>query len=267
MRKLYVAVGIIIIILSVSIVYSNMEVANGPINPLGRLAFVKVENPDMYPDHPHSELLANYSAERGSACSLVVHFAGSSNYRSYPQKINMTSSGQTSVYIIEVAFIDTQGKGSATLKQISLLDSIKIALFGVPDNRYKYMSDGKVYNSYGDVMDHVNSLAKEHGQKGPIPMVWHGTVRNDNPLIDPGCGFPLYFQILTKNYGLIPAYTYMIYGLIFPVFNNPNWKYELNNASKLQKLYKQGALNVDYKNITSNTDKYLLNHTDNISSD
>lgn len=263
MRKLFVVIFIIAVILTVTIVYSYITVSNGPINPLGRLSFVKIVNPDMYPGHPHSELLASYAEERGSACALVVHFAGSSNYRSFPQGINTTSYQNGSVYIIETAFIDTQGVGSARLDQINLLDSLKVALFGVPDDRYRYMSDGNVYNTYDEMMAHVNTLAQQHGQKGPLPMVWHGTVRSDNPIIDPGCGFPLYFQILTKTYGIIPAYTYMIYGLLFPYFNSPYWKFELSHASELQKLYGEGDLNYDFKNITSNTDKYIQNNLSN----
>jgi hypothetical protein len=102
----------------------------------------------------------------------------------------------------------------------------------------------------------VNALAKENGQTGPLPMVWHGTVRRDNPILDPGCGFPLYFQILTKTYGLIPAYTYMIYGSLFPYFNSPYTHYELSNYADLQKLYNSGNLNLDKSNVTSNVDKY-----------
>ena len=259
MKKLYITLVIIAIIISVSVVYSYITVSNGPIDPLGRLAFVKLENPDMFPGHPHSELLANYAAKKGSACVLVVHFAGSSNYRSF-QEINTTNSNQSSVYIIEAAYIDTQGKGSANLTQINLLDSLKIALFGVPNSRYKYMSDGVVYNTYNEMMAHVNSVAQEHGQTGPLPIVWHGTVRSDNPLMDPGCGFPFYFQILSNTYGLIPAYIYTLYGLIFPFFNSPSWNNELTHASQLQNQYNQGELNYDYKNTTSNTDKYIHNN-------
>ena len=259
-----IIIGILILtILSVSTLYSYSVVSNGPINPLGRLCFVKIENPDMYPGHPHSQLLANYSAERGSKCVLVVHYAGSSNYRSYDQPINNTTNNQSSVFIIEAAYIEIQGKGSANLSQINFLDSFKVAIFGVPDNRYRYMSDGVVYSTYDELMVHVNTLAQERGQQGPIPMVWHGSVRSDNPMIDPGCGFPLYFQILTKTYGLIPACLYMIEGMIFPYSNNPYKQYELSNASQLQKLYNHGDLNFDYKNSSSNTDKYILNNYSN----
>ncbi len=246
-------------LLAIIIGYSYITVSNGPIEPLGRLAFVKIENPDMYPGHPHSNLLAQYAAERGSQCILIVHFAGSSNYRSFSQATTSRSSKQGNVYIIEAAFIDTQGVGSTSMNQINLLDSFKVALFGIPDGRYKYMSDGTVYNTYDEMMAHVNALAKEHGQQGPLPMVWHGTVRNDSPLLAPGCGFPLYFQILTKTYGIIPAYTYMIYGLIFPYLNSPYTNYELAHASELQKLYNAGDLNFDFKNVTTNIGKYYQN--------
>lgn len=253
---------IVVAIIAVIIGYSYITLSNGPIEPLGRLSFVKIQNPDMYPGHPHSNLLAQYAVERGSNCILVVHYAGSSNYRSYSQEVNVTGSNQTEVFIIEAAFIDTQGVGSANLNQINFTDSFKVALFGVPDNRYKYMSDGILYNTYDDMMAHVNALAVEHGQQGPIPMVWHGSVRSDNPIVNPGCGFPLYFQILTKTYGIIPAYTYTIYGLIFPYLYSPYRNYELSNASELQKLYNQGDLNFDFKNVTSNTDRYYYNLSD-----
>lgn len=261
--KKYIIIAVFSI-LAIIILYSYITVSNGPIDPLGRLSFVKIENPDMYPDHPHSVLLAEYAEDRGSKCALVVHFAGSSNYRSYPQKLNDTNSNQ-SVYIIEAGYIDTQGVGSASLSQINKSDSLKLAVFGVPNNRYKYVSDGKIYNSYDELMAHVYTLAKEHGQKGPIPMVWHGSVRSDNPNINPGCGLPLYFQILTNTYGRIPAYVYVVYGLIFPYIHNPYRNFELSNASNLQKLYNGGELNFDFVNISSNTSKNkLLNQTNNI---
>jgi hypothetical protein len=256
---------VVVAVLAVILLYSYITVSNGAIDPLGRLSFVKIENPDMFPGHPHSQLLANYAAQRGSPCVLVVHFAGSSNYRSYEENINDTSFNNGKIYVIEAAFIDTKGTGSTNMSQISLLDSFKVALWGVPDGRYKYMSDGIVFNSYDELMAHVNTLAQEHGQTGPIPMVWHGTVRSDNPNINPGCGFPLYFQILTKTYGIIPAYVYTLYGMIFPYIYSPYKIYELSNASELQKLYNQGDLNVDFKNVTSNTDRYILNKSNNMS--
>ena len=191
---------VIIFILVIIVGYSFVVVSLGPIDPLGRLSFVKLENPDMYPGHPHSVLLSQYAEKKGSKCALVLHFAGSSTYSSYQEG---------NVYIIEVAFIDTQGGGSSSLGQINLLDSLKVALFGVPDGRYKYMSDGVIYNNYTSMMIHVNKLAKEHGQQGAIPTVYHGTVREDNPIIVSGLWFPVILPNINQhiwNNTRIPLY-------------------------------------------------------------
>ena len=230
-----------IVILALIIGYSYVTVSNGPIEPLGRLGFVKLENPDMYPGHPHSQLLAKEAAAKGSKCALVLQLYGGSNYCSYQEG---------NVYIIEVAFIDTQGMGSISLNQVNFLDSFKVALFGVPDGRYRYMSDGHVYNTYDEMMAHVNELAKEHGQQGPLPMVWKGTVREGNPVITPGEGFPLYFQILTNTYGIIPAYIYTLSGLISVYFTDPYRGFELGHSSELQYDYNHGLLNENYQTNT-----------------
>lgn len=246
----------VLAILALIIGYSYVTVSNGPIEPVGRLAFVKLANPDMYPGHAHAQLVENLTKEYNSKTVLVVHMAGGANYCSYQQG---------DVYVITVAFIDTQGIGSASLNQINFLDSLKVALFGVPDGRYKYMSDGVIYNSYDEMMNHVNKLAKEHGQQGPIPMFWHGTVRNGTPILTPGCGFPLYFQILTKNYGIIPAYTYMVSGLIYPYLKNPFRNFEIQNATQLQDYYNKGLINNDYSYVEddSATAKYYQYNQEN----
>ncbi len=220
-----------LVIVAVIIGYSVVTVLNGPIDPLGRTAFVKLANPDFYPGHLHSELLVKYAEERGSKCALVCHFGGSSNYRSYQDG---------NVYIIELAFIDTQGTGAAD--PTNYLDSLKIALFGIPDGRYKFKSDGIVFNTYDEAMNHVNTLAREHGQQGPLPMVWHGDARQGNPVFIQGCGFPLYFYILEKTYGMVPAYIYTLSGMVFPYYSNPYRNFELSHASKLQTLYQEGDL-------------------------
>ncbi len=225
---------VIIAIIALLVGYSYITTVNGPIQPLGRDGFVKFLNPDMYPGHPHSQLLAKYADQRGSKTALVVHFGGSSNYRSYQEG---------DVYIIELAFIDTQGTGAAG--PTNYLDSLKVALFGIPDGRYKFKSDGMVFNTYDEAMNHVYTLAKVHGQTGPIPMVWHGTARSGNPILVQGCGFPLFFDILVRTYGIIPAYVYTVYGMIFPYFNNPTWFYEIQHSTELQDLYTNGDLNYD----------------------
>jgi hypothetical protein len=71
----------------------------------------------------------------------------------------------------------------------------------------------------------------------------------------------LYFQILTKAYGIIPAYVYTVYGLIFPYINSPYWQFELTHTSQLQSLYNEGELNLDKSNLPSNVDKYYQNLT------
>ena len=260
MRKGIIIVIAIFAVIAIIILYSYIEVSNGPIHPLGRLSFVKIENPDMYPGHPHSQLLAEYAEERGSQCALVVHLAGSSNYRSYSQNISDNGTNK-SVYIIEASYIDTQGKGSVNLSEINKSDSLNLALHGVPAGRYKYLSDGVIYNTYDDLMTHVYTLAQEHGQNGSIPMVWHGSVRGDDPNLNPGCGLPLYFEILTKTYGIIPAYVYTISGLIFPYINDPYKNYELSNYKTLEQLYVQGELNFDYTDISTGQ---FQNKTNNI---
>jgi hypothetical protein len=222
---------VVIAIVAVIVGYSVITVSNGPIAPLGRVAFVKLANPDFYPGHPHSQLLAEYAEVKGSKTALVCHFGGSSNYRSYQDG---------DVFIIELAFIDTNGTGAAG--DTNYWDSFKIALFGVPDGRYKYKSDGIVFDTYDEAMDHVYTLAREHGQEGQIPMVWHGDARKGNPVFIQGCGFPLYFQILRKTYGIIPAYVYTLGGMLFPYVNNPYRAYELLNATELQRMYTAGEL-------------------------
>lgn len=228
--------GIVIVVIFLLLgAYIYVASINGNIEPLGRLGFVKLANPDMYPGHPHSQLLAKYAEERGSECALVVHFAGSSNYRSYME-------GDT--FIIEMAFIDTQGTPQ-TYNGVNWMDSLKVALFGIPDGRYKFKSDGKIFDNYDDAMAHVNKLAKQHGQEGPIPMVWHGTARNGNPILVQGCGYPLFFDIVQREYGTIPAYYYTLKGMIFPYFNLPYRNFELQHASELQYYYTHGM--IDYE--------------------
>ena len=246
MKKTALAL-IALAVIAIIIGYSYITVSNGPIQPIGRLAFVKLTNPDMYPGHPHSVLLSQEAQKLNSKTALVLQMYGGSNYRSYQDG---------NVYIIEVAFIDTQGKGSINLSQVNFLDSFKVALFGVPSGRYEYMSDGTVYSTYDAMMAHVETLAQEHGQQGAIPMVFKGTVREGNPMITPGEGFPLYFQILTNTYGIIPAYIYTFTGLFAPYFNDPYKDYELSNASALQYAYNHGLLNKNYKQVNTTANHY-----------
>jgi hypothetical protein len=223
---------VIVLILLLFGAYLFFSTAIGNVEPVGRLGFVKLSNPDMYPGNPHSQLLAQYAQERGSKCALVVHFAGSADYSHYKEG---------NVTIIELAFIDTQGSGAEG--PIDYMDSIKLALFGVPDGRYKFKADGKVFNSYEAAMKYVNKIAKEKGQQGPIPMVWHGTARAGNPIISQGCGLPLYFYIVWREYGSFAAYYYVFKGMLLPYLSLPYRNYELQHASELQYYYTHNMLN------------------------
>jgi len=205
----------------------------GNIEPLGRLGFVKLADPDMYPGFPHSQLLAEYAEERNSRSALVVHFAG--NFEGY------SSYWEGDIYIIQMAFHDTQGTPES-YRYIQWRDVINVAIFGIPDGRYNYIVNGKTFKSYDKAMDYVNRLARQRGQKGPIPMVWHGTVRSGNPVIMQGCGFPLYFDILVREFGIIPAYFHLIKGMIFPYFSLPYRNFQLRHASELQYYYVQGMM-------------------------
>jgi hypothetical protein len=230
MKWSLIAIAILLIIIG----YAYVSTINGPITPEGRLAFVKVANPDMYPGHLHSKLLAKFANESGSKCVLVVHFAGDSNYRCY---------NEGNVEILELAFIDTNGTGA--VGDTNYWDSLNIALFGAPEGRYKYKSDGKVFNTLDEALNYIYGIAEENGQEGPIPMYWHGTARKDNPMFSQGCGFPLYFDIVRKQYGIIHAYVYTIKGMLLPYFTDPYANYELTHSSELQNYYQAGM--IDFK--------------------
>ncbi|AIS31848.1 MULTISPECIES: hypothetical protein [Methanobacterium] len=223
---------VILAVLLLIVGYAYVSTLNGPITPEGRLAFVKVANPDMYPGHLHSQLLAKFANESGSKSILVVHFAGDSNYRCYKEG---------NVEILELAFVDTQGTGAAG--DTNYWDSLKIALFGVPDGRYQYKTDGKIFTNLDDALNYLYGIAEKNGQEGPIPMYWHGTARKDNPMFAQGCGFPLFFDIVRKQYGIIPAFVYTLRGMIMPYFTDPYANFELQHATELQNYYQEGMIN------------------------
>ena len=245
MSKLTKLLIIIAAFLAIVIGYSYAAAANGPVEPLGRAAFVKFMNPDFYPGHPHSQLLAKYAEDRGSQCALVIHFAGSSSYKSYQQG---------DVYIIEMGFVDSAG----AKEDIDWGQAIQYFLFGVPDDKWTYRVNGIEFSNFTDAMNEVTKEAQEHGQVGPIPMVWHGSARGGSPIINPGCGFPLYYYICWKEYGRFAAYYYVVQGLIFPYLNSPFAKYELTNAQQLQTAYTSDRL--DYT-VLSTSEKQGINQS------
>ncbi len=222
---------IIIIIVLAGMVYISTDSSEN-VEPLGRLGFVKIANPDMYPDHVHANLLSEYAQEHGSKCALVLHYAGSSNYKNF-------DNGNT--YIIEMAFMDTAG-AQVDIDWGQVLD---YGINGVPEDQWDYKVDGEIYDSFDDAWARVLEMAAEHGQDGPIPMVWHGTVREGNIFINPGCGFPLYYQVCCKEFGHIGGILHAASGSVFPYFNDPYRSYEIEHSSELQYYYTNNMLNYE----------------------
>jgi hypothetical protein len=58
-----------------------------------------------------------------------------------------------------------------------------------------------------------------------------------------GCGFPLFFDIVRKKYGIIPAFVYTLRGMIMPYFTDPYANFELQHATELQNYYQEGMIN------------------------
>lgn len=232
-------IAFIIILLLLGFTYVTLTSANGSIAPLGRLSFVKISNPDMYSGSPHSKLLAQYAEDRGSNTALVVHLAGHTDGYPCYQEGN--------VFIEELGFQDSETNYRENNSYTWLIQSsLQMLIFGVPDGRFRYVSDGIVFNNLSSAMDYLNQKAIEHGKVGQTVMVFHGTVRSGNPLINLGCGAPLYFQICWYEYGRIPAYYYLITGMLFPFLNSPYTWYEIMNSVQLENAYNNGQLDLDY---------------------
>ncbi|RJS48145.1 MAG: hypothetical protein CIT03_09800 [Methanobacterium sp.] len=200
-----------------------------PVEPVGRLNFVKMANPDMYPGHPSSEVLADYAKKRGSSTVMVVHYGGDSTYRRYMEG---------DVLIIQMAFVNPDSYRT----DIDWSEVVSSFIFGVPEDKYRYRADGNEFDNLDDAMDYVMGIARSNGQEGPIPMYFHGTVREGNPIINPGCGFPLFVELSWKYYGRIATYYFIARALIHPFLNNPYANYELTHYQDLNKLYNQGDL-------------------------
>lgn len=206
------------------------------VEPVGRLTVTKLANPDMFPNHPNAEVLAEYAAKKGSRCVLVVHYGGDSNYRSFAQEDILATHGD--VKVLELAFVDP----STYRTDVDWGEVIYTFFFGIPDDRYTYRADGIEFETLDEALNYIDKLAKEKGQEGPIPMFYHGTVRTGEPYLNPGCGFPLYTQITWKYYGRLGAYYYIVKGLIWPYLSNRYYPYEISHLSDLQNLYNIGKL-------------------------
>lgn len=201
-------------------------------DPAGRAGFVKLKNPDMYKGNPHSEFVASYTKKQGSNTALVVHTAGhTSGYPCYHEG---------DVYIMELGFID---KERGYQPYLDWNDIINGFIFGLSEDRYNYVSDGIVFHNLDDALDYLDKKAKQNGQVGKRVLFYHGTVRGGTPIINQGCGFPLYYLLLSHEYGRIGAYYYIITGAMFPYLNNPYKDFELMHASDLQYYYNNNLLN------------------------
>ncbi|GAA5818337.1 MAG: conserved hypothetical protein [Methanobrevibacter sp. CfCl-M3] len=215
------------------------------IEPVGRLTVNKLGNPDMFPGHGSSQIIGSYAAKTGTKCVLVVHFRGGTTYARYHEE-DEEILAPDGVFVIELTFVDP-GEYTTTVDWAG--DVIPAILFGVPENKYKYMADGITFNSLDDALKYVSDLAKSRGQEGPIPMFYHGTSREENPYLNPGCGFPLFVQIAWKEYGRLGAYYYTFKGLLWPYVSNRLYPYQISHYSSLNDLYNHDKLN--YESITS----------------
>lgn len=222
---------IVVIVLVILLAgYAYVSSLSSPYSPMGRLSFVKILNPDMSPGNPHSKLVAQYAKERGSNTVLVVHLAGhKSGYPCYMEG---------DVFVEELGFIDKGGYST----NIKWNDVVQGFLFGIPDSRYEYVSDGIIFENLTDALAYLDKRAAQNGQVGPRLLFWHGTVRNDNPIINQGCGLPLYYKICEHYYGRLGAYYYTLTGMIFPYLNSPYRNFEIMNAPQLQYDYNHGLL-------------------------
>lgn len=221
---------ILIVILAIIGGYVFLVPAEGPFEPVGRLAFVKLADPDMYPGHPHSEYLAELAQQKGSKCILVVHYGGSSNYRSYNESNGVT--------ILELAYVEKKQYTPG----INWSEVWEEGINGIPEDKWTYRSDGKNFTTLKEAEDYILSVAQGNGQEGPIPLLYHGTVRAGDPIINQGCGFPLYYQLVREHSGTLAAYAFVIRGIIFPYLNLPYRNYELQNSRQLQYYYTHGMI-------------------------
>ncbi|MDR3223215.1 MAG: hypothetical protein LBT66_05740 [Methanobrevibacter sp.] len=228
---------------------------NSLIEPVGRLSVNKLGNPDMYPGHGSSQVLANYAAKSGTKCALVVHYAGGTTYARFHEDEDDEVLAPDGIFIIELTFVDPDYRTSVDW----LGDVIPTLLFGIPDNKYKYKADGIVFNTLDEALNYVSNLAKSRGQEGPIPMFYHGTSRQEAPYLNPGCGFPLFVQIAWKEYGRFGAYYYTVKGLLWPYVSNIFYPYQISHHSSLNDLYNHDKLN--YESISS----YKSNYSNSLS--
>lgn len=237
--KWKIAAIFIVALILLGFVHVNIATSNSEYDFLGRLSFVKISNPDIYEGSPHSRLAAQYAKERGSNTVLILHFAGHTSGQSYPNYI------EDDVLVLELGFQD----GATDYKLNNSFDwllhsAFTMVLFGIPSDRFRYVSNGHVFYNLDEALNYLDEVAAQYGQEGKIVVVYHGTARGGNPNIMLGDGVPLYFQMVWLKHGRLAAYYYLLSGMLFPYYNSPYASYELFNAEELQKLYNDDGLNL-----------------------
>jgi hypothetical protein len=237
--KWIIVVIFLVLLFILGFVYVSNAASDNEYEFLGRLSFVKISNPDIYQGSPHSRLAAEYAKERGSNTVLILHFAGHTGGQSYPNYL------EGDVLVLELGFQD----GATDYKLNNSVDwlvhsSFTMFLFGVPSDRFRYVSNGHVFYNLGDALIYLDQVAAQYGQEGKIVVVYHGTARGGNPNIMLGDGVPLYFQMVWLKHGRLAAYYYLLSGMLFPYYNSPYASYELFNAEHLQELYNDRGLNL-----------------------
>ncbi|MDR2873235.1 MAG: hypothetical protein LBV42_00570 [Methanobrevibacter sp.] len=222
---------------------------NALIEPVGRVTVNKLGNPDEYLHHGSAQVLADYATKTNTKCILVVHYGGDSTYSRFEENDEDITPPE-GIYIIELAYVDP----STYRTDVDPAEVIKTFLFGIPDDRYTYKADGIHFKTLDESLKYVSDIAKSRGQAGPIPMFYHGTVRDDNPFINPGCGFPLFTQIAWKEYGRLGAYYYVFKSLLWPFVSNKFYPYQISHFSSLNELYNTNRLNYENPSEYKRTD-------------
>ena len=226
-------------IMILSSMYVSSEASDDKYEFLGRLAFVKISNPDIFEGSPHSKLAAQYAKDRGSNTVLLLHFAGHTSGQSYPNYL------EDDVLVLELGFQD----GATDYKLNNSEDWLKhstftMFMFGVPNDRFRYVSNGHIFYNLEDALYYLDQVAAQYGQEGKIVVLYHGTARGGNPNIMLGDGIPLFFEMVWLRHGRLAAYYYLLSGMLFPYYNSPYASYELFNSEQHQTLYNDNGLNL-----------------------
>ncbi len=229
-RVLTVSIALALITYAILLVREYDEVSRTLGTPMGRIAYVKLHNPDVAPGTPHIAKLVRFAKEHGYDKILVVHNAGVVGYAHFRYR---------GVLIVQLGWMDARGNYAPPNRDM-LIDDV---LYGHRPARGVWVADDKTWPTERAALKHVLSVLRS--TPGRTMFVWHGSVRYGNPLLDPGCGGEPYYWLLFRCGGRVLAYTMMLIGDFSP-FLFYGWKFteeELEHHKELQKLYNDGFLN------------------------